>query len=584
MKKIFSIATSLLLIVGTMFGQNFPGASGNPSVISRPGGHIYAPAFFWSGRVISGNQSTGSQSIIIAGGSGATGGVTVQDGTTIPLATVFNTLTPLIVDWGQGAAEYITPTTASVGTCPAGNLGVGGSSQCVTITATFANTHGQSAVVVDGTFGLQSAVNYAQQLGGGIVNIDGAWAQMVGTSTTTGAPAGGANALIAAVTPFASVAIQDLRAGSPPLWAPVSANATFLAVPATLTAATAGIAVNGAGGVAGLYTNANPYQVCISYVDIMGNEGPCSLTFSLTPASGTTNSIGFTAPAASAGAVGWVPYISLTNGTYALAYRVPLTSTVCTLTKVETIISACALTNTTYSQIGSGAIVSALTVNTARLAYQLGAASTTADIVPNSAAHTVYLYAPGGNANPGLGIGSYAPFTVTTAAATTVPAVLGTVQLPPGFMNFVGQTIRICGHATQAAAGSTASIENIQFFWDADGSNTTGAGVQIGNGIVSVVTLVTANADTYNFCGTLRTTVAGSGVTAGSIQAVTGWSTVTSGPAGTQATGAGVDTSSAATASLNLAGEGRIDVVYNHTSNTDANGLVLQNMTVEVLN
>jgi hypothetical protein len=57
-----------------------------------------------------------------------------------------------------------------------------------------------------------------------------------------------------------------------------------------------------------------------------------------------------------------------------------------------------------------------------------------------------------------------------------------------------------------------------------------------------------------------------------------------SGAAGTQASGAGGDTSVAATASLNLAGEARIDVIYNHTTGTDAAGLILQNLTAEVLN
>jgi hypothetical protein len=40
----------------------------------------------------------------------------------------------------------------------------------------------------------------------------------------------------------------------------------------------------------------------------------------------------------------------------------------------------------------------------------------------------------------------------------------------------------------------------------------------------------------------------------------------------------------AAVASLNLAGEARINVVYLHTTGTDGAGVILQDLTVEVLN
>lgn len=482
---------------------------------------------------------------------------------------------------GAGAAkETVTPTAVS-------GCFIGAPQFSCQITATFANAHGQGEVVTSGSAGIQEAINDAAFYGGGTVVVDSSANIYLGGASTV-------NAALLAALPFPSVNIEDVRSGAPTYYNP-TANTTFLAVPATLTATTVGFGLNGANTTGGTYTGASTYHVCVSYVDLMGNEGPCSLDFSgLTAGSGTTNQIGFSAPAASAGAVGYVPYISLAGGTYALAYRVPLatyagggatgvSNGVCTLTTLETVIAACALANTSYNQSGSAAIVSALTVNTARLAMQLGAASTTSDIVPNSAGHTVYSYAPGVKAG-GLPVGSYPPFTITTAAATTVPAVVGTITLPPGFMNVVGRQIRVCGHFSEATAGSTATISNVQFVWDADGSNTTGAGVIIGNGLVDVTTLVTANADSWSFCGTLRTTVSGAGATAGSIQSAGGWLVAQSGAAGTQASGAGGDTSVGATSSLNLAGEQRIDVEYSHTTGTDANGVVLQSMTVEVLN
>jgi hypothetical protein len=519
-------------------------------------------------QIYTGNASTGSATITVRGGY-----VTLNDGRKV---VPFAVGVPIVIN--DTTPEMVTPTAVSG--CYA-SQGMNQDAVLVTcnVTASFSFTHGVAAIT-SGTGGLAEAIQDAFLWGGGVVVIEPGF--FLNTSCTNCFAS--LNAAMAGVLPYASVSIEDDRQGPPQYWG-LTSNATFLAAPATLTATTVGFGLNGANTTGGSYNGASTYHYCIAYVDVAGNEGPCSADFSAaTAGSGSTNQIGFAAPAASAGAVGYVPYISLAGGTYALAYRVPVSSSVCTLTKIETVIAACAVTNATYGQTGSNAVVSALTVNTARLAAQLGAASTTSDIVSNSAGHTAYIYAPGAMSPAFLPIGSYAPFTVTTAAATTVPAVLGTIQLPAGFMNIVGRTIRICGHASQASAGSTATIENVQFFWDADGSNTTGAGVQIGNGLVSVVTLVTANADSYSFCGELRTTVSGAGATAGSIQAVGGMLVSQSGAAGTQASGAGGDTSVGATASLNLAGEARIDVVYNHTTGTDANGLVLQNLTVEVLN
>jgi len=81
-----SLAAILVLALTSVaaFGQyHLPGVSGNPSPIARPGGGFYAPGFFWTGRVISGNSSTGSASIIIAGSTGGSGGLQIADGTTM---------------------------------------------------------------------------------------------------------------------------------------------------------------------------------------------------------------------------------------------------------------------------------------------------------------------------------------------------------------------------------------------------------------------------------------------------------------------------------------------------------------------
>lgn len=566
MKKLVSSLAVILVLSVAAFSQAIPGANN-------------AASFLWHARVISGNSSTGSGTIIIAGAGGGAGGATLPNGRTLSFNQIFSTLTPVIVDFGQVNAEYVTPTAVSVANCPGGS--VGANVQCATITATFANTHGNSADVIDGTFGIQSAVNAAAGTGGWVV-IDGAWTAQF-TTGPTGAPAS-ASANIAAVVPFSQVALFDQRGGGAQLWTPTQAVSTVIATPATLTATTVGFGLNGANTTGGTYTGASTYHYCIAYVDIMGNEGPCSADFSAaTAGTGTTNQIGFSAPAASAGAVGYVPYISLAGGTYALSYRVPLTSTVCTLTRVETVISACAVANTTYGQSGSAAIVSALTLSTSRIWIGTGGTSSTSDYVGNSNARTSYLYAPSNHLGTAGLVSASMPFTGATAPATTVPAVLGTLQLPAGFMNYIGRTIRICGLAKEAAAGSTSTITSIQLWWDADGSNVAGVPVLLGGPVVTA-TLVTANADQWQFCQDIKTTVSGAGATAGSILAGAGSLTESYGAATTVSAAAGPTIGAAAVGSLNLAGEARIHVVYLHTTGTDGATPILQDLTVESVN
>jgi hypothetical protein len=432
------------------------------------------------------------------------------------------------------------------------------------ITATFASAHNAGAAVQSGSFGIDEAVRDIATLPtGGMVTIPPDW--------------GGTTALIAATTPYANVGIEDLRGGAAiQYWNVTPASLSFLAVPTTLTAVTALPSATPVGTY-----GTGTYHLCIAYVDIMGNEGPCSADFS--EAGLATGSFIFSAPAASTGAVGYTIYISLTAGSYAFSYKVPLTSSICALTTVETTTAACAVANTNYGQSGATATVTAITVNTARLAAQLGAASSTTDYVPNSNSHTVYAYVPSNRLGiPGV-VASSLPFTVTTAAGTTVPAVMGTIHLPANFMNYIGKTIRICGLAKEASAGSTSTVTSIQFWWDADGSNAAGVPVNLGGPTVTA-TLVTANADQWKFCQDLKTTVAGAGATAGSIVAGQGELIESYGAATTVAAASGPTIGAAAVASLNLAGEARIDVVYLHTTNTDGAGVILQDLTVETLN
>lgn len=169
MRKLFMLVSALLLSAAGVFAQGtFPG---NPQQVSpqhRIGGVFQALAYnSWQAIILSGNAASGSQSIIVYPGPGGAAAIEIADGTTLSLATVFNTNTPISIN--DANAEVVTPTAVSISTCPAGNLGVGSSSQCAVITATFANTHGQSALVTSGDFGIEEAITDAGNQGGGTV-------------------------------------------------------------------------------------------------------------------------------------------------------------------------------------------------------------------------------------------------------------------------------------------------------------------------------------------------------------------------------------------------------------------------------
>lgn len=161
------LALAALLAPGFAAAQGTTGV--NPQVAALPhivDGIFMAPAYATYGcGVLSGNTSTGAGTSIVVNCQGT--GVTLRDGSVLPFPTVFNTNTPVQI--ADSNAEVFTPTAASIAPCPAGNLGVGGSQNCVTLTGTIANTHGQSAPVISGDNGVFEAITDAGNQGGGVV-------------------------------------------------------------------------------------------------------------------------------------------------------------------------------------------------------------------------------------------------------------------------------------------------------------------------------------------------------------------------------------------------------------------------------
>ena len=579
MKKLAAAVVALLLILGggLLIEKKVVAQQGAAySQLARVAGEFDAKNFnSWQAVVFSGFTATGSQTMSVFQG----GGVQLQDGTVF---YPFNVNAPLLVDAGQPNAEVVTPTAIS---------GCQSYSQTeppsCNITATFANTHGRGAIIKSGTLGLQEAINLANSLGGGYPSFDRVTVNQ-GPSVVgqTGGPTS-FQALVAGLVPYPGVNIMDKSAGSPQWWNP-QGGATALATPATLTAVTALPSTT----PVGTFTATN-YNMCIAYVDIYGQEGNCSTSF-VNAGAGATSSFIFSAPAASTGAVGYTIYIGLTGaGSATLQYKVPLVTQpttvgvapvgngVCTLTVVEKVTPACAVANTTYGQTGAVATVTAITVNTSPIQPQVTTTSTTSVYVPNPGGRTTFTYVPGSH----IGTSGLEPsglaFTIGAAAATTVPNVIGTINLAPGYMNQVGKTLRICGKATTTA--STATIVDIQFQWDAMGQNTAGKGVLIGD-LTATPSAAIATAGHATFCEDFQTTVASASATGGTILAANGFGAV----GGLTLLGTGALSESLPGAngggvgSLNLAVDARINIIYLHTTGTDGAGWILQNVSASL--
>ena len=442
-------------------------------------------------------------------------------------------------------------------------------------TATFANSHAQGVTITSGDGGVAESMNDALSLGVGIVTIDSA------ASLPSAYPLG--------TLVYPSVQIIDKRGPQWQYWNPAPAAGLF-AAPGALTSATAFSSLTVAGSAS--YTAAT-IHVAYTPVDCMGNEGPESADYSFTATA--TTAIQFTAPAAITGACGWIPYIGLMSGAATNEYQVklytqptvvnvaPVSSGVCTLSPILLSIGkyACAITNASYGQTGSGAVVTAYPVVTSPQGVQLGLISTASYYQANSEARTAYTYAPA--ATPGIpGVVKVLPAnTIATAAASTVPQPLGSVELPAGFMNYVGRSIEVCGYAYSSTQGASTVVQ-IAFEWDAQGSDvTTGLPVLIGGPSVTN-TLTTGTTGQFDFCQDFTTTVASATATGGSIQAGHGY--LAECALTTCATPAvGPNMTVAAVGSLNLAGPARLQVIMVQTTSSTAVPK-LMNLSVKVLN
>jgi hypothetical protein len=532
-KKIAGVLAFAAMLAGPIAAQNRTRFGGLYNAVDYAYGLAGTPGPLV---IQTGNSSTGSASIMVQYAY-----TTLGDGSLLyPLSTS----APITIGSGAaGTLETVTPTGVS-------NCNINVYATC-TVTATFSFVHGTGEQITTGSYGLQEAINAAHGGGfstpnsGGTVLMNQGWASI-----------GGTNATISAATAFSNVVLEDTRAGLQ-YWSMQPTTLTQLATPATQSASTIVFTAAPVGTWA-----ASATFFCVTYVDGLGDESPCSASYSQTPTLNTTLNV--TSPAASTGAVGWRMYAGTSAVTS--AYLLPITAANCALTTLENVVAACA--------IGSNGQWSATFVTTTMLAPGALGVTNTNNPVPQSA--TTFAYQPSGF-NPQTFRTNYGPFGTGAVASATASDLtpIGSFNLPAGFMNVIGRTIRVSGRILlTAGASSTLSIQ-LMTGWA--GGVTAGLPVAVCNAVSGFVFATHAYTDT-NFTCTM--TVNAVGTTAvGSIMPESSF--IASYAAGTLIP-VGADTANAAVGSLGLFSQQWFNIAVEPLVAADTT-VQLQSLHIEVL-
>lgn len=521
MKTIWNIALVSILALGIAQGQNRTRFAGRYNAWDYAYGIQPGVTAL---QLATGNATTGSATITLV-----SAWTTLSDGTRVFPVT---TTTPILVGVGT-TQDSVTPTSVSSCNYDAGYA-------TCQVTASFTYTHGTGELVTTGSYGIQEAINAANGNGGGTVVVDRNWANN-----------GGTTAKITGATAYSSVAIEDTRSGDT-YWSMQPTTLTSLAVPTTLT----GTTVVFAAAPVGTWAN-SAYYFCVSYVDALGGEGPCSLTYNQTP---TLNySVTVTSPAASTGAVGWRLYA---GASYNAAYLMPITSTQCTLTTLESVMPACA--------IGSNGVWLAppLTTTTLRPNATVSAGALSSPTVNISATqpqgHTTFGYQPSGTTLPQVFQTHYGPFPAFGSLTAGQIAPLGSINLPTGFLNYIGRTVRLRGKITTGSV-NTATLPTLNAQLDWVGGTTAGVGVNVCS--LEGVAVGATKVYQVSFQCEINTNAVGA-TAVGSV--------MPDGYALLQAQDISanglfyVDTNTAAVGSLGLFAQDTISIVYTSTTNTTA--------------
>jgi len=405
MKKALCSILTLVLALGAMSIAANAQAIGSPRFPANANGKVMVGEFGkWAFQSLNA-VTAASQSVTLNGCYIKVGTAYVQFYPFVPNLSVY------INDGSLSEAVTITSVTQPT---PTPGPSTVNPYNC-TFTATFANAHSSGFSVTSNDGGLLEAMTFASMRSIGAVIVDS-------TSAIT-------SAQIAAVTPIANITVEQLNVAPEQSWNVQPSTLTALATPATRSA-TAGNTQVISGTATGTWTAAATY-VCVTYVDMLGGESPCSATYNLTATASVA--LNFAAPAASTGAVGWRAYAGLSS--LSTAYQLPISSSTCTLS-TQTPYPTCA--------IGAAGVFPTPSTTTALAPAAGGIAAT---YRPNTQSHTTFAYVPATGPTYGLQ-SNYGPFVISPALTAGQSVVLGTVPLPTGYLNYIGKTIRISGKLT----------------------------------------------------------------------------------------------------------------------------------------
>lgn len=255
--------------------------------------------------------------------------------------------------------------------------------------------------------------------------------------------------------------------------------------------------------------------------------------------------------AASTGAVGYRVYAGTT---YAAAYLLPITSTTCTLTTLESVFPACA--------IGAASTFPTLFVSTTSLRPEPTTSLTVNvnQILPQG--HTTFAYQPTGTQAVPFQI-HYGAFPAYGSLTSGQYVIAGSVQLPTGYLNTIGRVIRVSGKLTLGSV-NTATLPEITVSLSWAGGLTAGLPIPVCSYVTAAIGATAAANATFS-C-TMTTNAVGA-TAVGAI--MTDGTMSYAGTAGAAAAFT-IDTGTAAIGSLGLFSQDTINVLYTSSTNTTA--------------
>jgi hypothetical protein len=253
------------------------------------------------------------------------------------------------------------------------------------------------------------------------------------------------------------------------------------------------------------------------------------------------------------------------GASYNGAYLLPITSSACTLTTLERVIPACA--------IGSTGTWASIFVNTTTLRPNAATSPTVNLNLPYPQGHTTFGYQPSGL--PGeIFQTHYGPFTAFGSTTSGQADVLGSVNLPTGFLNSIGRVIRITGKLALTVNTAAVPTLNVALGWV--GGTTAGAPVNV----CTITGAAYGSSAAYNAKFTCDLTVNAAASTAAGTVMTSG--ALVYAPAAGGAGASTIDTGTAAIASLGLFAQNTVYVTYTSGTNTSSAAQLLD-LHVETL-